>query len=112
MCRLTVLPSYAINTNAFLQKSMTQGRFVCSPGDLGRQRRMLLGSSWHEFTARRQQPAMEVGKYLENLKTDDCVILFLSQVMCGWCSPPCGREGGAWLRREAVEFTHSSPAGL
>lgn len=43
---------------------------------------------------------MEVGKYLENLKTD-CVILFLSQMMCGQCSPPCRREGGAWLRKEA-----------
>lgn len=43
---------------------------------------------------------MEVEKYLENLKTD-CVILFLSQMMCGRCSPPCRREGGAWLRKEA-----------
>lgn len=54
---------------------------------------------------------MEVGKYLENLKTD-CVILFLSQMMCGRCSPPCGREGGARLRREAVEFARSGPTGL
>lgn len=71
---------------------------------------MLLGSSWHKFTVWRQQPAMEAGKYLENLKAD-CFILFLSQVICGWCSPPGGREGGEWLRREPVEFTHSGPAG-
>lgn len=71
----------------------------------------MLGSSWHEFTVRRQQPAVEVGKYLENSKTD-CVILFFSRVMCGWCSPPGGREGGEWLRREPVEFARSGPTGL
>lgn len=72
---------------------------------------MLLGSSWHNFTVQRQQLAMEVGKYLENLKTN-CVILFLSQVMCGRCSPPSRREGGEWMRREPVEFAHSSPTDL
>jgi len=54
---------------------------------------------------------MEVGKYLANLKTD-CVILLLPRMMCGQCSPRCGSEGGARLRREAVEFARSGPAGL
>lgn len=33
-------------------------------------------------------------------------------MMCGQCSPPGGRDGGEWLMREPVEFTHSSPTGL
>lgn len=54
---------------------------------------------------------MEVGKYLENLKTD-CLILFLSQMIHEWFSPLIRRERGAWLRKEELEFGHSSRAGL
>lgn len=53
----------------------------------------------------------KLGNISKILKTD-CVILFLSQVVCGWCSRPSRRDRGEWLRREPVEFAHSSPTGL
>lgn len=60
---------------------------------------MLLGSSWHEFAVRRQQHAMEVGKYLENLKTD-CLTLFLPKMITSH------QEGAGYMDKEGGAGIH------
>jgi len=57
MCSLTILPSYVINTNAFLQKSMTQGKVCLLSEWFGKAEKNAVG----EFLAR-----------IYSVKTTDC----------------------------------------